>query len=205
MVAANDYSSTGNPDKTKGIRVFRDAANNWVQTRPIWNQHTYHVTNIEVDGTVPTRETSNWSDPYLNNYRQNVQGGSLFNAPDLTVEVVDVDGSQCTTSVVITLELRNEGSLGVRAGAVDFVVEAMTAAGPVLIAQGTNTEALSPGGAQQLEVTWELTEDQLVEFAGKELTVRATVDRDAQGGSRHNECDEDNNSADGFALCELAM
>lgn len=205
VVAANDYSSTGNPDKTKGIRVFRDAANNWVQTRPIWNQHTYHVTNIEVDGTVPTRETSNWSDPYLNNYRQNVQGGSLFNAPDLTVEVVDVDGSQCTTSVVITLELRNEGSLGVRAGAVDFVVEAMTAAGPVLIAQGTNTEALSPGGAQQLEVTWELTEDQLVEFAGKELTVRATVDRDAQGGSRHNECDEDNNSADGFALCELAM
>lgn len=205
VVAANDYSSSGNPDKTKGIRVFRDAANNWVQTRPIWNQHTYHVTNIEVDGRVPMRETQNWTDPYLNNYRQNVQGGSLFNAPDLTVEVVDVDGSQCTTSVVITLELRNEGSIGVRAGAVNFVIEAMTGAGAVLIAEGANTEALSPGGSQQVEVTWELTEEQLGEFAGKELSVRATIDRDAAGGSRHNECDEENNSADGFALCELAM
>ena len=205
VVAANDYSSGTNPDKTKGIRVFRDASNNWVQTRPIWNQHTYHVTNIEVDGTVPTREMSNWTTPYLNNYRQNVQGGSLFNAPDLTVEVLDVDGSQCTTSVVITVELRNEGSLGVRAGAVDFIVEAVTSSGNVLLAEGTNTAPLAPGGSQQVEITWELTEDQLGEFAGKELSVRATIDRDAQGGSRHNECDEENNSADGFALCELAM
>jgi hypothetical protein len=29
-----------------GIEVFKDSLDNWVSTRPIWNQHTYHITNI---------------------------------------------------------------------------------------------------------------------------------------------------------------
>src|SRR5690606_35479914 len=36
-----------------GIRVFRDAADNWVGTRPVWNQHTYHITNVRQDLSVP--------------------------------------------------------------------------------------------------------------------------------------------------------
>ncbi|MEZ4340537.1 MAG: VCBS repeat-containing protein [Sandaracinaceae bacterium] len=29
-----------------GIEIWEDAENNWVRTRRVWNQHTYHVTNI---------------------------------------------------------------------------------------------------------------------------------------------------------------
>lgn len=29
-----------------GVRVFRDANDSWQSTRTIWNQHSYHVTNV---------------------------------------------------------------------------------------------------------------------------------------------------------------
>ena len=29
-----------------GIEVFKDSLDNWVATRPVWNQHTYHITNV---------------------------------------------------------------------------------------------------------------------------------------------------------------
>jgi hypothetical protein len=28
-----------------GVEVFKDKLDNWVSTRPVWNQHTYHITN----------------------------------------------------------------------------------------------------------------------------------------------------------------
>ena len=33
-----------------GIIVFEDVANKWTRTRRIWNQHAYHVTNVNEDG-----------------------------------------------------------------------------------------------------------------------------------------------------------
>ena len=34
-----------------GIFVIGDANDTWVNTREIWNQHTYHITNVNDDGT----------------------------------------------------------------------------------------------------------------------------------------------------------
>ncbi len=74
VVASNDYSSLNcNGIKTRGIRVFGDANNQWVRTRRIWNQHAYHVTNVEEDGTIPAMEVPNWTVPSLNNFRQNLK------------------------------------------------------------------------------------------------------------------------------------
>ena len=42
-----------------GIRVFRDSGDNWVGTRPVWNEHTYHVTNVREDLSIPTVEIAN--------------------------------------------------------------------------------------------------------------------------------------------------
>ena len=62
------------PDGTTrppGIHVWHGAGDNWVRARTIWNQHTYHVTNIRPDGTVPMVEQPNWLTAGLNNFREN--------------------------------------------------------------------------------------------------------------------------------------
>jgi hypothetical protein len=53
------------------LSVFEGANGPWAQTRPVWNQDTYHVTNVESNGKIPVHEMVNWLTPGLNNYRVN--------------------------------------------------------------------------------------------------------------------------------------
>ncbi len=59
------------------VQVYRDADDRWIQPRRIWNQHTYHVTNVREDGTIPQFEPRHWE--RLNTFRTNAQieGGSV--------------------------------------------------------------------------------------------------------------------------------
>lgn len=71
----------------QGIRVVRDALDRWVNSRPIWNQHAYSVTNVTNEGKIPSSGTrlQNWTQPGLNNFRQNIIGDPrLIGTPDLT-------------------------------------------------------------------------------------------------------------------------
>ena len=137
-------------------RVLRDAQDNWVATRRIWNQHAYHVTNIEEDGTVPMTPRVNWQEPGLNNFRQNVQGGSLFNAPNFVVSVDEVRAQNCALAgVPITITIRNEGSIGVRAGALQTSVYITRRGEETRLTTVENTQALPPGGSEQVVVRWE--------------------------------------------------
>jgi hypothetical protein len=188
VVAANNYSSPGST--TKGIRVFRDAADNWVTTRRIWNQHAYHVTNVEEDGTIPLVEQPSWSTAGLNNYRQNVQGDGLFNAPNLTISKLEINADSCGVgSMIIRVTLTNAGSLGVRAGTVSAAV--WGGAPEQLIGVVTNTRDLPPGASETIELTWAVPAAQ----AGRTFDVRAAADDDGAGNPRHNECREDDNAA----------
>lgn len=62
---------------TPMVQVWRDRFDGWVPARRIWNQHTYHVTNVEEDGSLPTREVPVYR--RLNTFRTNVQieGGQI--------------------------------------------------------------------------------------------------------------------------------
>ncbi len=60
VTSANDSCGFG---PQRGIYVFGDAQNRWVPTRKIWNQHTYHITNVNEDGTIPAVEINNWQVP----------------------------------------------------------------------------------------------------------------------------------------------
>ncbi len=53
-----------------GIYVFEDPEDRWMPARAIWNQRTYHVTNVNPDGSIPEVETNNWT--VWNNYYQQV-------------------------------------------------------------------------------------------------------------------------------------
>jgi hypothetical protein len=66
---------------TPTLQVIKDTGDRWIQARRIWNQHTYHVTNVNEDGTIPDVEPPSWR--LLNTYRTNAQieGGSVCVPP----------------------------------------------------------------------------------------------------------------------------
>ena len=54
----------------RGVYLWGDDTN-WVDTRDVWNEHTYHITNVLQDGTIPTDEQPNWLVVGLNDFRLN--------------------------------------------------------------------------------------------------------------------------------------
>ena len=54
-----------------GVHVLQDVANRWVRTRRIFNQHSYHVTNVNEDASIPVAETPHFVVPELNSFRLN--------------------------------------------------------------------------------------------------------------------------------------
>jgi len=77
VVVSNFYQGPASPT----VQVIRDKADRWIQARRIWNQHTYHVTNVREDGTIPQFEAPSWKS--LNTYRTNsqIENGGLCQPP----------------------------------------------------------------------------------------------------------------------------
>jgi hypothetical protein len=62
-----DADSDGSADiligangSNKGIRKISSATRSWAPTRPIWNQHAYHIDNINDDGSIPRQPVKSW-------------------------------------------------------------------------------------------------------------------------------------------------
>jgi hypothetical protein len=53
------------------VEVFEEREKRWAPSRRIWNQHAYHVTNVNEDGTIPRHMAPSWK--YLNTFRMNAQ------------------------------------------------------------------------------------------------------------------------------------
>lgn len=78
-----------------GLTVYADTYGKWVPTRKIWNQHSYHVTNINDDGSVPMHEEANWLNKRLNNYRANTQPEGFYNQPNFVPGLLVEDKTKC--------------------------------------------------------------------------------------------------------------
>lgn len=142
----------------RGITVFGDRANAWVGTRTLWNQHTYHVTNVcdardsacfppATYGSIPRRERANWGVPWLNNFRQNVLDQGLFNAPDVTVSL----SMECAP-LLARVTVRNQGLAALPAG-VQVALFARRGAMDVEVGRAVTTRALNAGQAETLAVS----------------------------------------------------
>ena len=177
------------PDRG-GIEIWEDADNNWVRTRRIWNQHAYSVTNVTEDGQIPRTPSTNWTSSRLNNFRQNVQPGGLFDAPDFVVREItrlDCDESRYTLEIVVG----NDGSLSVPAGILTHVVVSTADGRDFDLGTVATTDWLLPGQSEAHEVVFNIPD-------GPEVTgivVSAHVDDDGAGGQQYNECDDENNAA----------
>ena len=113
----NGWGGTG-----QGIRIWGDATDSWVATRRIWNQHSYHVTNVSETGAIPMAESPNWLYPttatvsgLMNNFRQNLPEFDVLSAPDLTVTLT-LDNSSCPASMGLQAVVCNDGQLQVGPG-----------------------------------------------------------------------------------------
>lgn len=168
-----------------GVRVFSSAGGDWVRTRNIWNQHSYHVTNVEDDGAIPKQEKPNWLEPDLNNFRMNLQPGGVFAAPDAIVSLLTVG---CGAAYTLTATVTNVGASVLPAGVmVEFVVG--DPPGGDVVGTGATIKALFP--LQSENVVFVLNDPPPAFIDGSvPVYARITTATDVH------ECRPDNNASD---------
>lgn len=159
------------------LRVYGSATGGWVRTRRVWNQHSYHVTNVEEDGSIPMVEAPNWTQPGLNNFRQNKQPGGEFSASDaaLTLQV------DCFQGYALLATVRNLGQAPLPPG-VGVSIFAGTPPGGELLGELETTTTLYPAQSQLLTLDLGAAPDAEAIYA----TVVSEVP----------ECDMDNNTSE---------
>lgn len=174
---------------TSGVYAFGDPADRWVRTRPIWNQFAYHVTNVTDRGVVPMTEPDNWSVEGLNNYRQNVQGAGVFNAPNLVV-TLEATAACARDEIRLSAVVTNIGSRGIAAGVPVQIVQTSPAP-EVVILDAATTGPLLPGQSERITgVAADVPED-------TDLLYEVRVD----GADAAAECVEDDNTATATERC----
>ncbi|MEZ4449260.1 MAG: VCBS repeat-containing protein [Nannocystaceae bacterium] len=192
IFSTNNESSQGDIGDA-GVEVWEDRLDNWVGTLPVWNQHTYHVTNVLADGSIPVIEPPNWSVPAgkpYNSYRRNTQGASdLLCAPDLVPKDLSADELACP-DLKLKAKVLNQGCLGVGPGVNVAFYDDDKLLGVV------KTKAAIPAGASET-VSLEVPAPMDAPF-----TVTVVVDDDGMSGGALNECIEDNNTSAPLVACK---
>jgi len=109
------FANSGDAVSNGGFIILRDAEDRWAPSRPIWNQHAYHVTNVTDDARIPrtSQVLTNWTQPGLNNFRQNTQGSlGVLQLADLTAVLSNIadlcQGEGGTT--IISAQVCNRGT-----------------------------------------------------------------------------------------------
>lgn len=93
----------------RGLFAFEDINDNWAPTRAIWNQHSYHITNINDDGTIPQYEQSSWL--VHNTYRLNTfadRDPTLL--ADITASILTVHDNGINQPASISVRIGNAGT-----------------------------------------------------------------------------------------------
>jgi rhodanese-related sulfurtransferase len=174
VAVANNNCGYG---KQSGLFVIGDANDTWVNTRKIWNQHAYSITNVNNDGTIPAIPDTNWL--IFNNFRCNQS----------------VDARACVDITASFLRIK-EGKAEVRVGNAGALItpkyikvafyrgesSAKELLGTVII-----DKQLEPGEYIDIELT--LNDG----FSGNQ-TVYSVVDDDGTGCGMVREINEANNT-----------
>lgn len=193
-----DFACTTGQIGGAGIHVLGDdpAIDSWVPTRRIWNQHSYHITNVNENGTVPVAETANWLVPGYNNYRTNLPDSSVLVAPDLEVVIDDVGHTVCNTSAaraLVSYQACNRGDVRVGPG-----VNIAVFLDGALVTTEQTTQTLNPGECEDLTVEFD------VPAPPATYGIEFIIDDDGTGTGANRECREDNNTDNRTDLeCEI--
>jgi subtilase family serine protease/prenyltransferase beta subunit len=133
-------------------RVYGARNNDWVGARGIWNQESYHVTNVNDDGTMPQYESPSW---LLNNtYRTQAAIGPNPNpylTPNLTASYMRVE--QNGSSINLAVRVGNGGAIASSATVAVTFYDGDPSTGTV-IGTASTTRALNPGEYQDVIYSW---------------------------------------------------
>ncbi|WP_434420977.1 FG-GAP repeat domain-containing protein [Nannocystis pusilla] len=180
-----------------GVRVFGTAGGKWVRTRRVWNQHSYHITNINEDGSLPVGEEPNWTVAGLNNFRQNKQPDSERGAPDAIVAIAPLCEDD-DYSLVATV--RNVGEAALPAGVVVGFYTGEPDTG-TKIGELTTTKALYPLESEALTLPFNDAPDDIKNGI---VNVYAIVDDTVVPHPEWQECRVDNNTGTSTGKCLIA-
>ncbi len=172
------------PGEYHGIKVFGDANDTWVNTRKIWNQHTYHITNINDDGTIPRHEANNWET--YNNYRQN-EMQNPHGCTDLSASMIRVNRESLPSAVVLIARVGNCGVLHVAPGVYVSFYLGDPDAGGTLIGTTRTGSRLYPGEYEDVTLQWENPAIDVYD-------IFARVDDNGSGSGGISESNETNNT-----------
>ena len=168
-----------------GVEIWGDARGRWVGSRRIWNEHSYHITNVEEDGSIPPHETPSWT--ISNSYRQNLREGA-----DVLV-VPDLWGGhgryECLGSgrARLSVNVQNWGLERAGAGLVVAFYRGQPARGGVRVAEATTSRPLLARGDSEV-----VSVD--VDLGGEVQDWYAVLDDPIEpAGGAINECREGNN------------
>jgi RHS repeat-associated protein len=164
----------------KGIYVYGSATGSWSNTRKIWNQFSYHVSDINDDGTLPRFEEPLWQ-KNINCLTQIKKNSSACN--DLSASMLTYDNTRCGSNTLLHARIGNCGATALPAGI------------PIAVYNNNNLidslklkNALNPGQYEDIACTLS------VQLRGVN-TVCVAADDDGTGHSGIFESDEQNNRA----------
>ena len=179
----------------KGIYVV-SALEGWEPTRTVWNQHAYHITNINDDMSIPSPTQSNW--PQYNSFRSNDlrenngQGAQLVDAIPLEMELCEIECAQDKVRVVVGAG--NQG-LADAINGVNFALYTEIEGQRQLLRTHTAQYPLRKGYS---------TEGFVFDVALSEIPERNIIvvaDDDGTGQGLIEECNENNNEIRFAQLC----
>ena len=178
--------------KISGIRVFRDATDRWVHSRPIWNQHPYFITNVSDHGRIPSMAEAQPSWLTSNSFRQNAQGeASPLSAPDLTAAPADPP-VVCGAGVVSSVWRVCNRGIGAVAPGIPWAVYAGSPGDKTQsICTGLTDTYITPGTCAQVECP----------IPSSPAVLWLSVDDADAGTGAYLECLEGNNVGTLLATC----
>lgn len=186
--------------RTDGVRVFRDANDNWQSTRAIWNQFSYSVTNVcdGVDsvcemaenqhGAVPRRPRASWTGA-LNSFRVNTQLGLVARrAADLVVVSLAANVASCPTEYILRADVANRGALAAPSGTPVSFYRRDGMGMRALLGTVMLPRSLAPGGTARVEL-------RVAPPMAGTFEVIAVINDDGTGAGTLRECNADNNAS----------
>ncbi len=187
VLASNDSIASG----WQGITVIGDASGTWAPTTQAWNQHAYHITNVEDDLSIPASPTMNWLVGH-NSYR----AGGLRERPGIPApDLEPSDPETCwhcdEPRIELAVQVENRGTADAVAG-VSVSLYAHLLDGTRSFLGCETVDHAIPAGSSSASVIFdeELLDPALLQG------VSVEVDDNGTSGSEVDECDEADNQVD---------